>query len=103
VDPSDQPADVGGAPAAANIAPLDAVDRPTAFVVPDVRVAATFCTAMAERGIALSPRDVAISGIERLLPVYRMTEHRGPVTITSSSPPSRCGRSASYVPRRCRA
>ena len=68
---TDQPL-VGGAPAAEAIAQLK--NRPTAYVIPDVRVAATFRQAMSPHGQKLTSRDIVISGVDRLRTTYGMID-----------------------------
>jgi LacI family transcriptional regulator len=61
----------GGGPAAQALAAMP--DRPTAYVVPDVRVAASFLSTMQSLGRSLSTRDLVISGAEPLRHAYQMS------------------------------
>lgn len=50
-------------------------ERPTAYVIPDVRIASNFIQAMRNRGHSISPTDVVISGSRLIAQKYHMEEY----------------------------
>jgi len=50
-------------------------ERPTAYVIPDVRIASNFIQAMANRGHVIAPADVVIAGSRLIAQKYHMEEY----------------------------
>lgn len=49
-------------------------DKPTAYISPDIRIAASIIKELAEYGVILSKSDMVLSGHERLVKEYRMQD-----------------------------
>lgn len=49
-------------------------EKPTAYICPDIRIAASLVKALADHGVTLPPTDMILSGHERLLAHHRMQD-----------------------------
>lgn len=65
----------GGGPAAEAMAKLDNDARPTAYVVPDIRTAASFIREMKERGIKLDETSIVMGGERDLTQMYHLEKY----------------------------
>jgi len=63
----------GGRPAAEQMVAMN--EPPTAYVIPDVRTAASFCTAMRDLGTNLSPTCIAMGGELDVTHTYHMEKY----------------------------